>query len=160
MAAKHDGLSPQSENPALPLETKKHRYEFADAALARDLEYLLSRINEFRSSDRGLDGGYTFVDAVDAAGTFSTFEVWSPDDTKWPLAADLCHLHWTFTDSMRRTTASDGDWKGHEKSNFMTRFSGASGIHLTQEKARVIAGEGLKQRVRNLVAELKRIPTR
>ena len=160
LAAKHDSRSPQSNNPALSLEAKKHRFEFSDAALAKDIEYLLSRINEFRSTDRGLDGGTTCVDAVDAAGTFSTFELWSPNDSKGPLAAELCHLHWTFVDCVRLTTASDEDWKSHEKTNFMTRFSGTSGIHLTQEKARVIAGEGLKKRLRNLVAELKRIPIR
>ena len=138
------------------LEVKRSHFEFRDAALVEDIKYLLSRIAAFDSDAQGLDGGFTFIDAIDANGRFSTFEIWSPREDEQPLAFDLCHLHWTFVDLIRLCESSEEAWKSHEKINFMTRFPGATGVNLTPEKAMALVRSALKGRLQSLVAELRR----
>lgn len=155
--AEHNGMSTKRIPDAdRLLEVRKSCFEFQDKALAQNLNYLLSRIAAFDSGAKGLDGDYTFFDAVDATGKLSTFEIWSPREDEQPFAFDLCNLHWTFVELVRLSEAPDETWRSHDKLNFMTRFPNVAGVNLTREKAKGIVREAFRTRLQSLITELKR----
>ena len=125
--------------------------------MARDLEYLIRRISEFDTTNRPFpDAGETYIDAVDAKGGVTSFDMWGPRQDKDPFAFDLCHLFDTFTYCIRIVEKPEGDWLSHEKLNFMNRLGTATGVNLTQRRARVVLINALSSRIQALVAELKR----
>lgn len=141
-------------NPEKHLETKSRDFVYKDASFADDLRFLVSHALDFDSESSGADGATVFFDAVDANGKFSTFEVWSPNETKAPFAADICDM---FDRLGPLVQDVETDLKaGPPKWNFMVRFPEVTGVNLTSEKARVCVQRAFRQRLQNLASELRR----
>lgn len=138
------------------LKTKATEFTYPDEAFADDIRYLISQYPLFDSASRGADGWTTFFDVRDADGKFSTFEVWSPDDTKAPIPAEICEIFQVIRFLVTTVTCTDAEWKRFQKSNFTTRFPELTGINLNREKARTYLDEVFKRRLQNFVSELRR----
>jgi hypothetical protein len=82
--------------------------------------------------------------------------VWSPDDRKVPVAAEICDIFELIRASVEGVDSTDEAWIKWRKGGFAMRFSEISGLNLTREKAKLHLDGVIKRRLESFAAELKR----
>lgn len=137
------------------LTVAKQHLELVDAGFASDLEYLVSHLDALDTDETGLDGSYTYFDAISKNGRFTTFEVWSAQPKRHPLTCELQEIFYRIPAFLLDTASSKEDWDDHDSLNFHMGFLNVSSLGLTREAARGYILEAFKSRIHRLVTELK-----
>jgi hypothetical protein len=151
------GLGKRMKDAEKHLTVNKHQLELVDAGFASDLEYLVSHLDALDTDDTGLDGGYTYFDAISKDGRFTTFEVWSPQPQKHPMTCELQAIFHRIPGFVLDTASSKEDWEHHGYLNFQMGFLNVSSLGLTREVAKRHILDAFKTRIHRLVNALKGI---